>query len=148
VTISIRELGLADEAMVGELLDAIRPGWADALAPGASGPRAFVTDARSLAIGGYVDNEPAGLIWGVHVRRPSGALMTYLHELDVVEAYRRRGLATMLIEAAIGAARRTGSTRLWLITEVDNEPAGALYRATGAEVLNDGHQRVHRWELS
>jgi len=148
VTISIRELGLADEAMVGELLDVIRPGWADALAPGASGPRAFVTDTRSLAIGGYVDNEPAGLLWGAHVRRPTGALMTYVHELDVVESHRRRGLATMLMEAAIGAARRSGSTRLWLITELDNEPATALSQATGAEALNDGHQRVYRWELS
>lgn len=148
MSISIRELGLADEAMVGELLDVIRPGWADALAPGASGPRAFVADTRTLAIGGYVDNEPAGLVWGVHVRRPNGALMTYLHEVDVVEAHRRRGLATMLLEAAIGAARRAGSTRLWLITELDNEPAGALYRATGAEVLNDGQQRVYRWELA
>lgn len=147
MSISIRELGLADEAMVGELLDVIRPGWTDALAPGASGPRAFVADPRSLAIGGYVDNEPAGLVWGTNIRRPTGALMTYLHELEVIERYRRRGLATMLVEAAIGAARRAGSTRLWLLTAVGNEPASALYRAMGAEMLDDGHQRVFRWEL-
>jgi len=147
VSISIRELGLADEAMVAELLDAVRPGWTDALAPGATGPRAFVADARSLAIGGYVDNEPAGWVWGTHIRRPDGSLMTYLHELDVVASFRRQGLATLLIEAAVAAARRAGSKRVWLTTEADNEPANALYRMAGAEVLNDGAQRVHRWQL-
>ncbi len=147
MSVSIRELGLADEAMVGELLDVMKPGWVDGLAPGASGPRAFVADTRSLMIGAYVDNEAAGWVWGSHIRRPTGQTMTYLHELDVVQPHRRRGLATMLVEAAIGAARRAGSDRLWLVTEADNDAANGLYRSLGAEALHDGAQRVYRWRL-
>ncbi len=148
MSISVRELGLADEAAVIEVLDAVTPGWVDALAPGASGPRAFVADGRSLALAGYVDDRPAGWLWGTHIRRPDGARMTYVHELEVVDWARRRGLASMLVEAAVGAARRAGSTRLWLVAETGNEPADRLYRSLGSTSASDTDHRIHRWDLA
>ena len=145
VSVSIRELGLADEAMVVELLDRLRPAWRDRLAPGASGPRAFIADPKTFLLGGYVDNEPAGWLWGVHVRRPDGGLMTYVHDVEVAEAHRRRGIATSLVEAALGAARRSGSDRLWLLTEAGNEPANALYRALGGRAIDGGVRYEWTW---
>lgn len=148
MTISIRELTLADESELIELLDTVRPDWRDALAPAASGPLAFVSDRRSLLLGGYVDGRPAGWLWGVHIRRPDGRLMTYVHEVDVIETERGQGLATMLVEAAVGAARRAGSSRLWLVTATGNEPANALYRSVGGSTQPDETQRVYGWELT
>ena len=147
MAISVRELTMLDEEPVAALLDRIRPDWSDALAPGASGPRAFVADPRTFLFGGYVDDEPAGWLWGSHLRRPDGRLMSYVHEVDVVEAQRRRGLASMLVEAALAGARRAGSHRLWLVSQVANAPADALYRSLGSTVSTDGDQRIHRWDL-
>lgn len=142
MAVSIRELGLRDQIMVTELLDVCLPGWSDALAPAASGPLAFLADSMTFALGGYVDNEPAGLAWGAHVRRPHGDYMTYVHELDVVAAYRRQGVATLLIEAALGLARQRGSSELWLVTRASNEASIALYEQLGAErTWQDGATR-------
>lgn len=146
MSIAIRELGLADELMVGELLDLFSPGWHDGLAPGASGTRAFSADNHTFLYGAYDDNEPVGWLWGVRVRRPTGAVMTYIHEVDVVAAARRRGIATLLLESAIGEARRSENHRVWLITDQTNEPAQALYRSLGAVDDDRGWLRF-RWEL-
>lgn len=132
--------------MVEELLDVVTPGWVDAAAPGASGALAFVADSRTFMFGAYVDNEPAGWLWGGHVRRPDGRTLSYVHEVDVVPDFRRRGLATSLIEAAIGLARREGSHRLWLVTRGTNTGAQALYEATGA-ARDDRGDIVYQWDL-
>lgn len=133
--------------MVTELLDVCLPGWSDALAPGASGPLAFLADSATFALGGYVDNEPAGLLWGVHVRRPHGDHMTYVHELDVVPTHRRTGVATLLMEAAHGLARQRGSTELWLVTRASNGASIALYEQLGGtRTWEDGASR-YVWQL-
>jgi ribosomal protein S18 acetylase RimI-like enzyme len=145
VSIAIRELGLADKTMLEELLDVCQRDWTDHLTPGASGPMAFLTDTRTFIFGAYVDDEPAGWVWGVQIRRPDGRSMSYLHELDVVEGHRRRGIATSLMEAALNQARTAGSERLWLITHMANEPAQALYDSLGGRCLADDGELLYRW---
>ncbi len=142
---AIRELGLADQMMVEELLGAVEPGWKDSLAPGASGATAFLADPKSFMFGAYVNNEPAGWLWGVHVRRPDGRVMTYVHELDVVEHHRRRGIGSTLMEAAVGAARREQSHRLWLVTRQHNEAGNSLYQSLGAQ--QDTPSNIYKWDL-
>lgn len=56
-----------------------------------------------------------------------------LNALGVAAAYRRRGVARDLIEAAAGVAASMGSDRLGLAVEPDNQPAVALYRGLGFE---------------
>ncbi|MEM7272872.1 MAG: GNAT family N-acetyltransferase [Actinomycetota bacterium] len=146
MTIAVRELGLADTMMVEELLDTCRPGWQDALAPGASGPTAFTADPRTFIFGAYDDQVPVGWVWGTHIRRPDGRLMSYVHQLDVVESHRRSGVATTLMEAAIDLARRDGSGRLWLMTQEENAGARSLYESLGA--ADDGGASIlYRWPL-
>lgn len=48
VSLAIRSLGLSDELVVGELLDLFDGEWSNALAPGASGVRAFLADSRNF----------------------------------------------------------------------------------------------------
>ncbi|MGH1489414.1 MAG: GNAT family N-acetyltransferase [Acidimicrobiales bacterium] len=143
MTIAIRELSIGDTLMLEELLDAVTPGWRNALAPGASGPLAFIAEPRTFVFGAYVDNAPAGWLWGIHVRRPTGRLMTYVHEVDVVAEHRRRGVARLLVDATLALARSGGSDRLWLVTDTAN----GLYKTAGATRRDDEGQIVYSWDL-
>jgi ribosomal protein S18 acetylase RimI-like enzyme len=62
-----------------------------------------------------------------------GRAVTYLHELDVLEDFRRRGVATRLVTRAMELARERGSTRFWLSTGGHNEIAQSLYESLGGE---------------
>lgn len=146
MAVAIRRLGLADGAMVEELLDHLSIGWTDGLAPSANGATAFLTDSNSFVFGAYVDHDPAGWLWGAHVRRPSGHTMTYVHELDVVEDHRRRGVATLLMNAAFDEARQRGSYRLWLMTREHNQVARSFYGAIDGEDGDETFRRLY-WEL-
>ncbi len=54
-----------------------------------------------------------------------------VNALGVATAYRRRGVARALMEAAARIAVSMGGTRLGLAVEPDNEPAVGLYQALG-----------------
>ena len=133
MAIAIRELGLGDERSLRDLMDAVVPEWEDQLAPAASGPRAFLADGDTTVVGAYADDDPIGWAWSVRIRYPNGRLVTYLHELDVVAAHRRRGVATMLVEASMTIARQRGCSRFWLSTGGHNEIAQALYERLGGD---------------
>lgn len=130
-SVEVRVLGVGDSDELVVLFDAVLPGFA-ASATG-DGPTRFLTDPSMFAIGAYVDDVPAGLAWGVQIRYPSGRAVTYLHELDVLEAFRRRGVGTRLVTRAMELARERGSTRFWLSTGGHNEIAQSLYESLGGE---------------
>jgi ribosomal protein S18 acetylase RimI-like enzyme len=133
VAVAIRELGLADESALRALMDAVMPDWSDLLSPVASGPRAFLADGDNSVVAAYVADEPVGWAWGVRIRYPNGRLVTYVHQLDVVERHRRRGIATMLVEASMSIARQRGCSRFWLSTGGHNAAAQALYESLGGD---------------
>jgi ribosomal protein S18 acetylase RimI-like enzyme len=55
----------------------------------------------------------------------------YVDALGTAPEFRRRGVATVLLAAVEDRARCLGLGRVSLETEVDNEPARALYEARG-----------------
>jgi ribosomal protein S18 acetylase RimI-like enzyme len=115
-----------DAASLRELFDAVLPGFVGSLLD-ATSPEAFLCDPSSFVFGAYVDDVPAGLAWGLQMRYPNGRLVTYLHELDVREEFRRQRLATSLIERSMALAGELGSTRFWLSTGGHNEIAQSVY---------------------
>lgn len=127
MALAIRELGLADVSALRAVMDAVMPDWSDHLAPEASGPMAFLADGDSSAVAAYDDEAPVGWAWGVRIRYPNGRLVTYLHQLDVIESHRRQGIATLLVDAAMTIARQRGCTRFWLSTGAHNDVARSLY---------------------
>jgi GNAT superfamily N-acetyltransferase len=141
--ITIRELGAGDEQALVDLNDAVDPGWSDRHEPLAAGPADFLGDGASFAVGAYEGGAPAGWAWGVHIRRPNGWCMTYLHQLDVSEPYRRQGIATKLVQASMDIARSTGSSQLWLSTGAHNDVARALYDHLGGDRKPQGD--VNYW---
>ena len=128
----VRLLTGGDERALVELFDAVLPGFVERLADD-RGPERFLADPAAFVFGAWVDGEPAGLAWGVQVPAPSGRPFTYLHELDVREAFRRRGIATRLVTDAMALARDRGSTRFWLSTGGHNAVAQALYESLGGD---------------
>ncbi|MEM9652439.1 MAG: GNAT family N-acetyltransferase [Actinomycetota bacterium] len=146
MSIAIRELGLADSLLLGELLDTLTPDWTDHLAPGASGPTAFLAQSRSFAIGAYADSDPAGWVWGTAAHRPDGTLDCRLGDLAVLPEQRRRGIGTALLDAAIAHAGRQGCHHLLLVTEPDDPAGHALCnRAGGTRTANA--PETYRWSL-
>ena len=143
----IRELDTGDPAALVLLFEAVLPGFAEAAASRERAPEQFLAESRSFALGAYVDGEPAGLAWGVQMRYPNGRLVTYLHELDVREPFRRRGIATSLVEHAFALARQRGSSRFWLSTGGHNEAAQALYASLGGDRKPLGDVN-YWWELA
>jgi len=131
--VEIHELLTGDADRLVELYDAVLPGSPTASVDGLDEPAAFLGDDRSFALGAYDGAVPVGLAWGLQMRSPSGRLTTYLHELDVHEDWRRRGVGTLLVTEAMALARRRGSTRFWLSTGGHNEVAQALYESLGGD---------------
>lgn len=142
----IRALSGADADSLVVLFEAVLPGFSDAIGDRGSGPAEFLDDPASFVFGAYVDGVGAGLAWGMQMRYPSGRLVTYLHEIAVREEFRRRRIATSLIEESIAVARQRGSTRFWLSTGGHNEGAQSVYDSLGGvrKPLGDVN---YWWEL-
>ena len=142
--VDLRILGEGDEEGLTALFAAVD---LDArVPPSLEASRAFVDDPSSFAIGAYSDDEPVGLAWGIQMRSPLGRLTTYLHQLDVLVAWRRRGIGTALVTAAMELGRSQGSTRFWLSTGGHNEIAQSLYESLGGERKPQGDVN-YWWQL-
>ena len=145
--VRIHEFRVGDEAKLIELFSAVLPDFAPSIGSADPGSGLFLADPSSFALGAYVGDVSAGLLWGVQMRSPKGRLTTYVHELEVGELWRRRGVATYLMTAVFALALDRGSTRLWLITEATNGPARALYDSIGGEASPTGDV-IFRWPLN
>ena len=66
-----------------------------------------------------------------------GKKKLFLYSLDTFEEFRRKGVATKLIEALTEIAREEKCKSIFLLTAHDNIPAQALYESGGAE-KNEG----------
>ena len=107
----IREfIGGETERLVA-LFGAVLPDSPTAQAHDLKGPEEFLRDPRTFVLGAYLDDVPIGLAWGLQMRSPSGRLTTYVHELDVHETWRRRGV---------------GSALSWLLAHMIDETARQL----------------------
>lgn len=128
------------------LFASVLPGSPTAQAAELDEPEAFLRDSSSFVLGAYIDGVPVGLVWGSQMRSPSGRVITYVHELDVHEDWRRRGVGSALITEAMSLARSRGSTKFWLSTGGHNETAQALYESLGGarKPLGDVN---YWWEL-
>lgn len=79
-----------------------------------------------------------GWCWGYHLVRPDASSMAYLHELEVVEGSRHRGLGRQLVQAFMAAVSSLGASRMFLNTGVDNVAARRLYESLGGRCAEQG----------
>jgi ribosomal protein S18 acetylase RimI-like enzyme len=115
----IRLLGPGDEAVVDRL--ATRE------------PRtALLQDPRTIFLVAFDDEAPAGFVLAYELPRRHGFNVTLIvYEVEVDEAFRRRGIATCLLGELEQVARRRGIEEAFVLTEPDNHAANRLYESAG-----------------
>lgn len=121
--ITIRMLRTGDEAVLGNVApgvfdEAVRP---DLVRRFLETPnyRIFVALDGDLVV---------GMATGFTHFHPDKDEEFFVNELGVDDAYRRRGIATRLLNAILAEAKAMGCPDAWLGTEHVNAPALALYR--------------------
>ena len=126
--LDVKRLGPEDEALAGEVagtfydVDGINA--------------ALLADDRNYLLAGYMDGALAGFLVAYELGRlERGEPMTYLHRLDVLPCYRRRGVGRALVEKLKELARERGSFKMFVITSQANDAAMALYGITGGRVI-------------
>jgi len=78
-----------------------------------------------------VDGAPAGFVTGIEHAHPDKGVEMLVYELGVDDAFRRRGIATALLDSLAALARSRGCYGMWVPVEPDNDAALALYRQAG-----------------
>ncbi len=137
--ITIRNLG-PDEAHV---LDRVKPGTFDnPVDPGFA--FGFLATRVNELVVALDRGEVIGFASGTVLMHPDKPMSFFINEVGVHEDYRRRGIATRLVERICDLARDRGCQGIWLATEADNAPARALYRAM--EARETGGLVMYDWE--
>ena len=102
----------------------------------------FLTGDRLLYFA-LVDGAPVGTVGlvfrGNDAGFADGITSANIHRLHVVQAQRRKGVATALMGMAEAEGGRRGYERLTIEVEHDNEPALALYGKLGYVQTGPGH---------
>jgi ribosomal protein S18 acetylase RimI-like enzyme len=105
---------------------------------------ALLTDPRTIFLVAFEEGEPAGFVLAYELlRRHGDPTSLFVYEVDVAEAFRRRGIARELLRALAKIAAERGIRRGFVLTERSNEPAMRLYEAAGGAV--EGEDVV--WEF-
>lgn len=77
----------------------------------------------------------SGRTW---LERPDGAVMAYLHVLEVAEPHRRHGIAAELVRSFCTSATSRGAYKMFLMTGESNSAARALYESLGGGFPQQG----------
>jgi ribosomal protein S18 acetylase RimI-like enzyme len=72
-----------------------------------------------------------GFVSGVETTHPDKGTEMFLYELAVHPDHRNRGVGRALVRALADVAREHGCYGMWVLTDADNAPALAAYRAAG-----------------
>jgi len=125
--ITIRNLGPEDAA----ILERVREGTFDHPVDPARAWAFLATRVNEIVVA-LDRGEVIGFASGTVLMHPDKPTHFFVNEVGVHEDFRRQGIAARLLERIFDLARDRGCEGIWLGTEVDNEPARALYRKLGA----------------
>jgi L-2,4-diaminobutyric acid acetyltransferase len=93
---------------------------------------ALLQDPRTIFVVAFDDGTPAGFVLAYELPRRHGFNVTLIvYEVEVDEAYRRRGIARRLLQELEQVARRRGIEEAFVLTERDNLAANRLYESAG-----------------
>ncbi len=106
----------------------------------------FLHEAGHHLFVAYEGARAVGFISGVEVTHPDKGTEMFIYELAVDEAFRRRGIATALIESLKGLAIEHGCYGMWVLTSDDNDAALATYQGAGG--APEAGQVVVTWNFS
>lgn len=131
--IAIERLGPADGARAAKALSALKGGCREA-----GSLAAFLANPANYLLVAENDGKAAGFLLAYRLERPDReAAQMFVYEVDVAPAWRRRGLATALVEQIKRLAHAEGMFEAFVLTSRGNEAARGLYAGTGAVVEDD-----------
>lgn len=90
----------------------------------------FLNEANHHLFIAYEGEHAAGFISGIEVTHPDKGTEMFIYELAVDEPFRRRGIASALIERLKSLARERECYGMWVLTDEGNEAALATYVGT------------------
>jgi ribosomal protein S18 acetylase RimI-like enzyme len=127
MTIEIRRLTSADAGLFDRIADDVFDHAIDRarLAAYPATPGHYFIAALA---DGWMIGQLAAVLHRHPDRRP---IELYVDEVAVAPAYRRRGIARRMLDAAFALGRELGCEELWVATEPDNLPARGLYETRG-----------------
>jgi ribosomal protein S18 acetylase RimI-like enzyme len=113
---------------------------------GAKAGRAYADAPGTWTFVAFAGPEIYGWCWGYQLVRPDDSSMLYLHQIEVDEAHRRKGIGRELLRAFMTAGARAGATKMFLTTGAENTAARSLYEAMGGGPASQG-PTVNYWFL-
>ena len=100
--------------------------------PGEAHLRKLLSDDKFVALVAWIDGQAAGALAGYElVKFEADRSEVYIYDLAVREEFRRRGVATALIERVKAIARDKGAWVVFVQADPPDEPAVALYDKLG-----------------
>ena len=98
----------------------------------------FLADDQRFYLLAYSGGNIAGAAHGYNLPHPTGVKYLYIDEVDTMVKYRRRGVASAMMNRIFELGREYGAPEVWLGTEHDNEPAKALYLSFNPSEIENG----------
>ena len=125
MSIEVRRLSSADVAV----LDDFAPAFDGPIDPRSTA--AFLGDPRHHLLVTWFDGHATGFVSATEILHPDKPMELFLNELAVIEDWRRRGVATALLDALERLAVAQGAAQIWVLTDEMNAAAVATYRRAG-----------------
>jgi ribosomal protein S18 acetylase RimI-like enzyme len=111
--------------------------------PDEQSTRAYLADDRNYLFLAFLDGVAVGFLRATELRRLDGPeRQMFLYEIDVDEAYQRRGIGKALIGAIDAVCREQGFAEMFVLTNRSNTAAMRLYESTGAHTESDDEQML------
>jgi ribosomal protein S18 acetylase RimI-like enzyme len=104
---------------------------------------ALLEDPHAIFLVAFDGRIPIGFVLAYELLRRHGYDVTLcIYEIEVDEAWRRRGVATRLLLELERIARQRGITEAFVLTDADNAGAMRLYESVGGKA-----QEVVEWDF-
>ena len=98
----------------------------------------FLRDPANYLLVAQAVQTPVGYLLAYRLQRPDReTAQMFIYEVDVAEAWRRRGLASALLAEIRRLARAEFMVEAFVLTSRENEAARGLYARTGGVVEDD-----------
>lgn len=136
-TLALHRLGPADVASLRDLNALFADAFEDPAAYAAAPPddaylAALLAKPHVIALLARDGERPVGGLVAYELEKFEQARSEfYIYDLAVDEAYRRRGIATALIDALRGIAAARGAEVIFVQADYGDDPAVALYQKLG-----------------
>lgn len=93
----------------------------------------YLAEPNHLMLVAIADGVVVGQCAAVIHRHPDKVTELYIDEVGVTPAFQRQGVARRLLDEIFALGKSLGCEEAWVGTELDNEPARALYHARKPE---------------